>query len=261
MSTLEVHRAILRAVELGRPGVVATVLRHKGSAPGKEHHKMLFLAGGDRVGTIGGGRMEAKVAEGVAEVLRTGHGKVLELLIADKGEGAIGGVCGGKAIVALELLPEIPRVLLCGGGHCAVELARLCHQLGYLYEVHEDRGEYLEPTRFPEAMARHLGEPDRVVEDLGGHDRFSHVLLVSRGHGTDRLYGRALCRAGYRGWIGMLGSLRKSKVVRAIWIEEDGLPAEWVARLECPVGLPIGATSPAEIAVSILARIVETTRR
>ena len=258
--SLDVLKAIVEAVEQGRAGVVATVLRHKGSAPGKEHHKMLVFADGSIVGTIGGGKMEADVLAAAAETLEEGHGKTLELLITEKGEGAIGAICGGRALVALEVLPKVPRVLICGGGHVGVELARLCHQLGYLHEVHEDRAEFLSEARFPHATALHLGQPESLAEDLAP-ERFSHVVVVSRGHASDRALAGALGRSDYAGWVGMLGSRKKAKTVRRALVEEDGLEPAFVERIESPVGLPIGARSPAEIAVSILARIVETVRQ
>jgi xanthine dehydrogenase accessory factor len=258
--SLDVLKAIVEAVEQGRAGVVATVIRHKGSAPGKEHHKMLVFADGSIVGTIGGGKMEADVLATAAEALDEGHGRTLDLLITEKGEGAIGGICGGRALVALEILPKVPRVLVCGGGHVGVEVARLCQQLQYLHEVHEDREELLTEERFPHARARHLGEPRALCDSLDPA-RFSHVLIVSRGHVSDRDLAVALGRASYDGWVGMLGSRRKSRTVRKTLVEEDGLDPGFVERIESPVGLSIGARSPAEIAVSIMARIVETMRK
>ncbi|MBR57397.1 MAG: hypothetical protein CMH54_04985 [Myxococcales bacterium] len=258
--SIEIFREIVHAIEMGRPGVVATVLRHRGSAPGKEFHKMLVFEDGSFVGTIGGGKMEATVLEHCREVFESSEGKVVEVLIAEEEKGGIGGVCGGRAEVALELLPSVPRILLCGGGHCSVELGELIHQLGYLQEVHEDRPELVEADRFPHALKIHLGSPEDIVETMGDVARFSHVLLVSRGHATDRVYARALAAAGYTGWVGMLASKKKERYVRKLWLEEDGLDAEFVARVQAPVGLPIGARSPAEIAVSIMAQIVESIR-
>ena len=81
--SLDVLKAIVEAVELGRAGVVATVLRHKGSAPGKEHHKMLVFADGSIVGTIGGGKMEADVLSAATKALEDGHGATLDLLITE----------------------------------------------------------------------------------------------------------------------------------------------------------------------------------
>ncbi len=258
--SLDVLKAIVEAVELGRAGVVATVLRHKGSAPGKEHHKMLVFADGSIVGTIGGGKMEADVLSAATKALEDGHGATLDLLITEEEEGGIGVICGGRALVALEVLPKVPRVLICGGGHVGVELARLCHQLGYLHEVHEDRAEFLGTERFPHATRLHRGEPAALAAEIEP-ERFSHVVIVSRGHASDRELACSLGRAGYGGWVGMLGSRKKAKTVRRALVEEDGLDPTFVERIESPVGLPIGARSPAEIAVSILARIVDTVRR
>ena len=258
--TLSVYRAILETLEAGREGVVATVVRHRASSPGKEHHKMLVLKDGTIYGTIGGGTMEATILIHCAEVFKEGHGKIVEVLLAEPEKGGVGSVCGGRAEVSLELLPRIPRILICGGGHCALEIGTMITQLEYLYEVHEDRPDYATKERFPDAVRIHHGAPEEIAKDLGDLSRFTHVALVSRGFSTDRLYGKALGDAGFTGWVGMLASQKKAKKTRSSWLDEDGLDPDFVRRVEAPVGLPIGARSPAEVALSVMARIVETVR-
>lgn len=257
---LTVMKAIVRAIEQGRRGVAATVVSHQGSSPGKQDQKMLYLDDGSTVGSVGGGELEALVLKRCVSVLEQGRGTVLSLNAAEHGAEALGMLCGGTAEVALELLPALPRVLICGGGHCGLEVARLCAQLGYPHEVHEDRPELLDEQRFGQASGRHVGHPDQLPETVGDLRRFSHVLVASRGHALDREYVRALATAGYSGWVGMLGSQRKSATLRRLLLEEDQLNAGFVQAIESPVGLPIGAVTPAEIAVSIMARIVETSR-
>ena len=256
---LNVMRAIVDAIERGQTGVVATVLDHKGSSPGKRTQTMLVLADGTRTGTVGGGRLEALVLEAVPTVLASGRGTCLDLLIAEEGDGATGQVCGGRAIVAIEMLPRVPRLLICGGGHCAREVARLLEQVGYAYEVHEDREDWLGERHFSGAAALHHGTIDAFVSDVGPLDRFYGVLLISRGRETDRQYGRVLAEADYSGWVGMLASKRKARCVREQWRSEDGIDAEFVVRVESPVGLPIPTRNPAEIAVSIVGRIIALT--
>lgn len=257
---LAVMKAIVRAIEQGRRGVVATVVSHQGSSPGKQDQKMLYLDDGTTVGSVGGGGLEALVLQRCATVLQQGKGTVLSLAATEHGDEALGMLCGGTAEVALELLPAVPRVLICGGGHCGLEVARLCAQLAYPHEVHEDRPDLVDEHRFPHASRRHVGHPERLSETVGDLGRFSHVLVASRGHELDREYVRALAKAGYQGWVGMLGSQRKSATLRRLLQQEDQLDAGFVQAIESPVGLPIGAVTPAEIAVSIMARIVETAR-
>ncbi len=258
--SLDVQRAILRALEEGRAGVVATVLRHSGSSPGKEHQKMLLLIDGTTVGTVGGGLLEAEVLKHCREALRTGHGRALTLTIDEKGRNAIGGVCGGSAEIAIELLPRVPRVLLCGGGHCALEIAKLLDQLSYITEVHDSRPEFASAERFPNAAARHSGEAENLSMTVGDLRRFTHVVVLSHHHEDDRTYGREIAASGYAGHVGMIASRKKQETVRRLWREEDGLDPEFVARVVAPVGIPIGARTPAEIAVSIVGWIVKTGR-
>ncbi len=257
----DVLRAIVEAVERGRRGVVVTILDHRGASPGKTGQKLLLLDDGTRVGTVGGGRLEALALERAVQVLRSGRGTAQSFLVTETERGGIGSLCGGRAVLAFEVLPVIPRVLLCGAGHCAVEIGRLLAQVGYVYDVHDDRSDLAVPSRF--AGVRHVWcSPIEELPDLARAEglMYSHALLVSRGHATDRVYGRVIARSELAPWVGMLASRRKAKVVRRQWLEEDALPASFVDAVEAPVGLSIGAANPAEIAVSIVARIVQTAR-
>ncbi len=258
--SLDVQRAILAALEEGRPGVVATVLRHRGSSPGKTHHKMLVLADGTTVGTVGGGVLEAEILKRCENALRVGEGESLKLTVGEGGENSIGGVCGGSVEVAIELLPRVPRILLCGGGHCAFEIAKILDQLNYLTEVHDSRSEFATADRFPNAVALHTSAVGDLRESVAGFDRFTHVVLISHNHFSDRIYGRAVIQSEFTGHVGMIASKKKETTVRRLWREDDGLDAEFVARVVSPLGIPIGARTPAEIALSIVGWVVKTVR-
>jgi xanthine/CO dehydrogenase XdhC/CoxF family maturation factor len=85
-------------------------------------------------------------------------------------------------------------------------------------------------------------------------------VLISHNHFTDRIYGRRVAEVGFQGHVGMIASKRKEKTVRRLWREEDGLDPEFVAHVVSPLGIPIGARTPPEIAVSIVGWIVKTVR-
>lgn len=156
----------------------------------------------------------------------------------------------------LEPLAPPITVVVCGGGHIAVHLVPLCHLLGFRTVVVDDRADFASRERFP--LATDLIVVPSLEHGLEGLPigDSSYVVIVTRGHGRDQAILRQSlqCRPGY---IGMIGSRRK----RALVFEQlasEGFTPDDLARVICPVGLPIGAETPEEIAVSIAAELVAT---
>lgn len=156
----------------------------------------------------------------------------------------------------LDPLTQPITVYVFGGGHIAAQLVPLCHLLGFRTVVVDDRADFASRDRFPQADEL-LAVPsfDHALDGLPIGTE-SYIVIVTRGHGGDQaILRQALrCRPGY---IGMIGSQRK----RALVFEQltrEGFTAADLARVVCPMGLPIGAETPEEIAVSIAAELVAT---
>jgi len=147
-------------------------------------------------------------------------------------------------------------VYVFGGGHIGMHLVPLCHLVGFRTVVVDDRADFISRDRFPHADdLRAVPSFDRAVDaiPLGVA---AYVVIVTRGHGGDE----AILRQALRqrpGYIGMIGSSRKRGLMFNQLIA-DGFTQEDLARVTCPVGLPIGADTPEEIAVSIVAQLVTT---
>ncbi len=146
------------------------------------------------------------------------------------------------------------HLLLCGGGHVGLDVARLCDQLGYGYSVLDDRPEFAGRERFPTARQLHVGRPETFfpAHDLGA---FTHVLLLGYSYkiDTEALY---QCVTRFGGHIGFICSKLKRREMFAS-LRDRGISEVQLARVEAPLGLSIGAETPAEIAVSILGSIIE----
>jgi xanthine dehydrogenase accessory factor len=172
-------------------------------------------------------------------------------------EGALDSLCGGSVRILVEYMAPVPHVLIAGGGHCGLEVARLCDQLGYLHSVLDDRAEYASGGRFPNARRAVQAMPEEFFarEDLSP---YSHVVLVGWSHkiDTDLLFHLV---QKYPGWIGLISSKTK-KLEMFRRLKARGIDEAALARVVAPVGLPIGAETPAEIAVSILGQIIATVR-
>jgi xanthine dehydrogenase accessory factor len=153
------------------------------------------------------------------------------------------------------LAPPI-TIFLFGGGHIGMHLVPLCYLLGFRTVVVDDRADFVSRDRFPRAdQLATVPSFERALERLQvGED--TYLIIVTRGHGGDQ----AILRQALRrrpGFIGMIGSGRKRALIFQQLVAE-GFTQEDLARVTCPVGLPIGAETPEEIAVSIAAQLVAT---
>jgi xanthine dehydrogenase accessory factor len=147
------------------------------------------------------------------------------------------------------------RVIVAGAGHVAQELATLCHFLGIRTVIIDDRREFAGRDRFPAAdeivIAREAFQDSFLGMEI---DRDCCIVIVTRGHEHDRNVLAQALRTG-AGYLGMIGSRRKRDTIYGS-LREEGFSEEDLARVHCPIGIAIGARTPAEIAVSIAAELI-----
>lgn len=147
-----------------------------------------------------------------------------------------------------------PTLYIFGAGHVAQPTAHLAAMAGFAVVVLDDRGEFADPVRFPEATALHvISSFDRAFEDLAVNQD-SYIIIVTRGHLHDQVVlAQALKTSA--AYIGMIGSRRKRDTIYRNLLA-DGYTDDDIARVYCPVGLAIGADTPEEIGVSIMAELI-----
>jgi xanthine dehydrogenase accessory factor len=237
---------------------MATVVSAVGSTPRDTTARMLILPDGSTAGTIGGGRFESLVVADARKLLDD-HGLPFtrEYAFLPTGENAFGAVCGGTATVLLEIVERAPRLLVVGAGHCGRALARAAAFSGYEITVADERAAQLDPVAFP-AGARLVHVKDDYSDlPLPGPNDF--VALVSRGHVTDGLAFRRL-RGTPVAYLGMIGSKAKRKALFDE-LRAEGFTEDELARARNPIGLDIGAESPEEIAIAIVAELIQSRRQ
>jgi xanthine dehydrogenase accessory factor len=248
----EILQAQLELLESGQRGALATVVRVSGSTPQQVGARLLLREDGSSVGTVGGGAIEKAVVEALERALSSG---TAELLTRDLTQD-LGMCCGGRMEVFIEPLAPAPRLWLLGAGHVAKPTAALARSVGFDVVVVDEREELNNAERFPECRLL-LDDPSDALrrEPLSARD---WVLIVTHDHQLDE---RALqAAAGNQArYIGLVGSRRKVfRLVERVLAKRQGdVPVE---RVFAPVGLDIGAVTPEEIAVSIVAELVALRR-
>ncbi|MDD4702056.1 MAG: XdhC family protein [Desulfovibrio sp.] len=179
-------------------------------------------------------------------------GPVRTLLAQRKGKAGL--VEEGGCRIYVEPLAAPPVLLLCGGGHVSLEVARLAHACGFIIDVADDRPEFSNIERFPMARRCHVLPAYENLVETCGVGRYHYVAIITRGHSFDR---ETLAQAlvSHAQYIGMIGSKSKRDQIYAI-LRAQGVPASELAAVCCPIGLTIDAETPQQIAVSIVAELL-----
>lgn len=247
----QVVRVAAEWLAQGRKVCVATIVAREGSAPREVGAKMAVSDRGETVGSIGGGGLEQEVVKRAERALEDGRPAVIEFdLGAERSE--VDAFCGGTVSVLLEPLGDSCRLFVIGAGHVGAALARAARVVGFAVTVVDDRKEFL--------SAEVLGPGvDGVVASAAeagdlGIDSKASVVICTRGHSLDKEWLRAVARLGPR-YVGMLGSREKATKISGE-LGGEGVPADFLGRVRTPVGLPIDAVTPEEIAISIVAELV-----
>jgi xanthine dehydrogenase accessory factor len=157
-----------------------------------------------------------------------------------------------------ELLPRVPRLIVIGAGHVGVEIARVASAVGFHVVVMDDRAEFANTERIPCADEL-VVEEFRTFLDRLALDEDDYVLATTRGHSFDAYVIERTAGSDAR-YVGMLGSRRKKEVVFKA-LAQAGVPQEALDRVKVPIGEPIGADTPEEIAVSVVAELIRVRRR
>jgi xanthine dehydrogenase accessory factor len=249
----EVLPAAASALERGEPAALVTIVRSTGSTPQRTGAKMLVYADGRIVGTIGGGCYENDAAGRAREAIATGRPELVKYDLNDDFVQESGLICGGQMEVYIDPIAAAPALYIIGAGHVGSHLAKFAADAGFRIHVVDDREKFANRDRFPAADTI-------VVDDLSAWlhradvPPTAYVVVVTRGHTHDFEAVRALAARDLR-YLGLIGS--RAKVARIFdALDAEGMPAECLTRVHAPIGLAIGAISPAEIAVSILAELI-----
>ena len=251
----DIYQEIVRIRQEGKEAALVTVIAASGSSPREEGAKMLIHPDGSIMGTIGGGSVEMAVIKEALKVIKGGQPQHLFYRLKEGEE--LGMLCGGEVEFFIEPLMPDPTLFIFGGGHIAYTLAKMAKLVGFKIVVIDDRPEYANPKRFPEAEQTLAIDFAKAFSNLK-IGKSGYIVIVTYGHSGDEvvLEGALKTKARY---IGMIGSKTKNKVVFSHLLTK-GFSQELLDRVHAPIGLAINAQTPDEIAVSILAEMIKVRR-
>ncbi len=229
-----------------------TVVASRGSTPRKPGAHMLLSAEGERVGSLGGGAIELLALEQAREALARGTAVLFTRQLAQE----LGMCCGGEMSVFIETVEAKPRLFVFGAGYIARPLSDMATACGFAVTIVDGRADWAVPERFPGAMVRCQDAEDAArALDLTAGD---YACVVTHDHALDHRIVQVLLKRPLR-FLGMIGSRSKQKTFLRRLLGHGFSPEE-VGRLRTPLGLSIGAATPAEIAVSVLAQLIAVRR-
>jgi len=251
----DIYKEIIEVKNRGEDAALVTIISTAGSTPREVGAKMLVKADGTIVGTIGGGNLEFLATDEALKAIQNGKAKRLDYSLQPGGD--TGMICGGDAEIFIEPILSLPSLFIFGGGHIGLVLTKMGKLCGFRVIVIDDRPEYANAKRFPEADQTVVSAYKDAFAGVEV-DRSGYIVIVTHGHKGDETVLKAALATPAR-YIGMIGS-RKKVAATYDRLVEKGVPREELDRVHSPVGLDIFAQTPEEIAVSIMAQMVAVRR-
>ena len=249
----EVFAALSEALANSEEVALVTITSSTGSTPQRVGAKMLVYADGRTVGTIGGGCYENDAFWKAREAIKARRPLNVKYELNDDFAQETGLVCGGQMEVFIEPVEASPDVYVFGAGHVGQFVAKMAHDVGFRVHVIDDREKFANRERFGDGI-------DVVVDHIPTwleRNRLpptAYAVIVTRGHTHDLDALRAVVRTPLR-YAGLIGSKAKVRRIFDVLLEE-GVAADALNPVHAPIGLDIGAITPQEIAVSIVAELI-----
>ena len=239
---MTITKMIEQLLERGEIALVVT----KVSGPGSIGAKLLIQENGVTAGSLGDPELDSSVLAQAASFLAS-RDQTRMVSVSD-------------ASLLFERVQPAPRLVVCGAGHVGASLARLAAFAGYQTTLIDDRAEFVKRELFPEKQIDLVFADDwsSTVRDVIGNGRGISVAVVTRGHNEDEQCMQAVVRAN-PDYVGLIGSKRRTSIV-IDRLRESGVPEEQLKNIHAPIGLDIGAVTPEEVALAIMAEIVAERR-
>lgn len=257
----DIFEEIVRLRAAGIPAALATIVGTRGSTPGRATMRLLVLADGTFLGTVGGGCLEAEVYDAALQVLADEKPQSLKFRLTEKDSPDSGLMCGGEVTIFVEPITT-PVLWIFGGGHVSKALSQVASLAGFRVTVVDDRDAYATAERFPEAHSTLTASMPDAVAQMPIQQN-SYAVVVTRGHKEDGIVLEAFSKRFAAGeklrFLGMIGSKTKQAL---LWkhLTGSGVGSDFLDSVRTPMGAYLGGRTHEEIAVSVVAELIAVRR-
>lgn len=229
--------------------IMVTVVEAIGSNPQAVGARLLLSADGTIKGTVGGGKIEARILDDAQEMLAQDRPARLQSYNLQE----IGMTCGGKMSFFLEPIHPAPRLFIFGAGHVSAPTAALGAKVGFQVTVIDERTDWATPERFPDVEVSH--DSFETFLETFVPQPHHYLVMVSQGHSLDKEILKKVLDGPQR-YTGVIGSKQKAHKLKKEMLAAGFSEALW-SKVHCPMGVPIGGDTAEEIAVSIVGQLIQ----
>ena len=233
-----------------KEAALCVIVQTKGSTPRKVGAKMIVTEDGKIYGTIGGGNLEKKVIENAVGQIALNEPKLFKHDLLHQHNMC----CGGSVEIYIEPIYKMKKLYIFGAGHTGVALANLASGLPFDIYVIDDRKAYLDEIQIDGVEKMNVDYKQALPFIPFDENTFIVIMTYEHSHDRDIL---AHCIKQKWAYLGMIGSQRKIEVTKKMFIEGEIASKELLEKVDMPMGLNINAEGPEEIAISIMAKLIE----
>jgi xanthine dehydrogenase accessory factor len=233
-----------KLVQSSQPFAWVTIIGQEGSSARHLGASMIVTLDGRVIGTVGGAIAELQLIEQAVQAIKEGKTRTIRVPLP---------VCAGVITCFIKVFKASPKLILVGAGHVAQPMSKLAKMLGFHVTVIDDRSDYATKERFAEADSVIVDDWEKALKELRIDSNTNIVILTYAGE-SDELALRTVVKSN-AAYIGMISSTSKAKGILSK-LRREGIPDEVLRKVVTPIGLDIGAETPAEIAVSTMAEII-----
>jgi xanthine dehydrogenase accessory factor len=252
--------AIVEALRRGEPAVLATLIRNDGAIDLEPGAKLVQLTNGS-IGSLGNPDLDRQVIGEAAIALSERQARRIGLDMSDNTVRSLSATRHAPVEVFLDIFEPQPRLLIIGAGHIGAALAKIAKYLGWWVSVIDDRPAFASGENVPQADEIHLVAYEPTAERLGPMQvnitPDTAIVVATWGWDEPALFQLAGSRAFF---VGLVASHRKAIVIFDA-LRARGVDSNWLDGVRVPVGLDLGAETPEEIALAIMAEVLAVSRR